>query len=354
MGKLDEADAKLQQALKLDPNDSNAIYYASLVQQARSKQAVSIRSITSQKKLVDVQRAWEDPPNRELLPVPNPATRTNLIYTSRGRQAIMAKLDKIHLDSVFYDGLPLTEVVRNLSDEVKKRDPEKKGINILISPNVESVSLPPTGVGGGAAGATGRYAALLGAGAGGQPPAVDPATGLPIAPQGGSADQTPTDINAVPIKINPALIDVRVADALEAIVTVASSPIKYSLQDYAVIFSLKGPETPQLYIRKFRVDPNTFYQGLENVSSLDFSTIVPSTTGGSSGRNNRRGIPLPGPPPGRPPPLRSEPPDPPGLALRGDPRPPPRRCLREGIRGPLAHPGRVSLPPHCPIGRLSP
>ena len=52
-----------------------------------------------------------------------------------GRQAISDKLERIRLDTVNYDGLPLGEVVVNLRDEAKKRDPEKKGINFLMNPN---------------------------------------------------------------------------------------------------------------------------------------------------------------------------------------------------------------------------
>src|SRR5690606_6555848 len=97
------------------------------------------------------------------------------------------------------------------------------------------------------------------------------------------------DINSVIIRLNPGLTDVRLADVLEAIVTVADHPIKYSLTDYAVIFSLKGPETPQLHMRTFKVDPNTFIQGLESVGGLDFSSFADSTDSGGGGGGGRSG-----------------------------------------------------------------
>ena len=53
------------------------------------------------------------------------------------------QLESIRLDSFAFDSLPLGEVVRVLIDEARKRDPEKRGINILINPNAPA----PTPVG---------------------------------------------------------------------------------------------------------------------------------------------------------------------------------------------------------------
>jgi general secretion pathway protein D len=279
MRKLDEAEANLKEALKLDPSNQNAIYYYNLVSNERARQAAGSRTVDSEKKLVRVEEAWADSVKRETLPQPNPMARTNLIFTSLGRQAIMSKLDRIHLDTVFYDGLPLSEVIRSLSEEVKKRDPEKRGINILVNPNQETVSTTP--VTGGIGGGPGAPNPLLGAPAAPAAPAIDPTTGLPVATA--PTTEGPVDINSVTIRINPALTDVRLADVLEAIQTVADRPIKYSILDYAIVFSLKGPETAQLHIRTFHVNPNTFYQGLESVGGLDFASLVPTSTTGTGG-----------------------------------------------------------------------
>ncbi|MBC8096369.1 MAG: tetratricopeptide repeat protein, partial [Akkermansiaceae bacterium] len=279
VGKYDEADAELKRALKINPNSEAALYYVSLVQQARFKQVSDRRSMDAGKKIFEVQDAWNDPVKRDNLPSPNPWAKTNLINTSSSRQAIMTKLDRIRLDTVSYDSLPLSEVVRSLSEEVKRRDPTKRGINFLINPNPETVSTTPvTFVPGGAGGAGDRGG--FGGGFAPQPlaPTIDPATGLPLTAPLQSEEAV--DINSVSIKINPAMSDVRLADVLDAIITVADHPIKYSLMDYAVVFSLKGPESPQLHIRTFKVDPNTFYQGLESVTGLDFDLLVPSGGGG--------------------------------------------------------------------------
>ncbi|HAV62908.1 MAG TPA: hypothetical protein DCY13_11150, partial [Verrucomicrobiales bacterium] len=41
--------------------------------------------------------------------------------------------------------------------------------------------------------------------------------------------------------------------------------LKWTVEEYAVVFSPKTPEPERLFTRTFRVNPNTFYQGLEGV-----------------------------------------------------------------------------------------
>ena len=103
--------------------------------------AAKIHEVTMRQDVRAVEQAWANPVNRELLPVPNPYARTNLVHTGQGRQTIITKLDRIRLDSVKYDGLPLGEVIINLNDESKKRDPEKRGINFLVNQNIDSGGL---------------------------------------------------------------------------------------------------------------------------------------------------------------------------------------------------------------------
>jgi general secretion pathway protein D len=215
IGKLDEAESKLKLALKEDPQNQAALYYLTLVSQTRFAQA--------------------NPSGlRKLLPVPNSNVHTNLVYTGQGRQAIVTKLDRIRLESVSFDGLSLGEVVRFLTAESSKRDPEKRGINFIINQNINR---------SGAAAAT---APVLG-------PDGNP---LPAPPP------EQADMGAIVIKINPPLTNVRLADVLDAIVTAAHPTIKYSIEDYAIVFSLKRRETTPLYARTFKVDPSTILDNL--------------------------------------------------------------------------------------------
>jgi len=167
------------------------------------------------------------------------------VYTGPGRQAIMAKLGNIHLGSISYDSLPLSEVLRQLSAQCKLLDPEHKGVNFLLNDNPNLSSQP-------------------------------------------AAASTTLDVGSVIIKI-PSLTDVRVSDVLDAVVLTADHPIKYSIQDFAVIFSARDAATPPLAMRTFWVDPNTFDSGLDQVGAKNFGAVQNrgSTGGGGSGAQNQ-------------------------------------------------------------------
>ena len=282
MGKFDEAQVKLEQAMKLDPDNQAAFYYLNLIKEAKYSRESQQHTIDTKTRMNDVEKQWVLPVNDNLPAASNPFADTNLVFTGPGRQTIMNKLDRIHLDSVSYDGLPLSEVLRSLSEQTRLRDPERKGINFLINPNPDNSGpeIASTTLGGLPGGAPQAFT----------PPqaAIDPTTGLPIAQAGGGAGgngSESVDVSSVIIKLS--LDDVRLADVLDAIVTVADHPIKYSVQDYAIIFSTKGAETPQLFTRRFRVDPNTFYSGLESVGASSFGSV--SSSGGSGGSSGGGG-----------------------------------------------------------------
>jgi type II secretory pathway component GspD/PulD (secretin)/tetratricopeptide (TPR) repeat protein len=260
MGKIDEAEKELKEALKLDRENQAAFYYLSFVKERRYNEAERRREQGSKDSSVKVEQDWTPPNKSEFLPVPNPYATNKLIWTGSGRQMVASKLNSVRLDSVFYDGLPLSEVVRNLSDETKKRDPLKKGINFIINPNSQ-VAAPAAGS------------------------VVDPSTGLPVP----APPQEAVDVGSIPVKINPALSDMRLADVLDIIVQVADRPIKYSIEEWGIMFSLKGAEAQPLFRREFKVDPNTFYQGLESVGSFAVGTSGSSGGGGGGGGGGRGG-----------------------------------------------------------------
>jgi tetratricopeptide (TPR) repeat protein len=284
MGKFDEAQAKLEEALKLDPTSEGAYYYLNLVKQGMYAREDRAHSVDNETRIVQVAKAWQEPVQNNGLPVPNPYATTNLIHTGLGREAIMSKLNRIRLDSIGWDGVPLSEVVHDLSEKAKLRDPDKVGINFLINPNLDlsaqvTTTAPPGGAGGGLGAGGGGLPGIPAGPAGGQQ--IDQTTGLPINTTVPTVGNEAVDVNSVIVRINPALTDVRLADVLDAIVQVADHPIEYSINDYAIVFSAKGPRSPQLYSRTFKIDANTFVQGLQSVGSLVFYNN--NNTGGTGG-----------------------------------------------------------------------
>jgi general secretion pathway protein D len=215
MGKLTEAETKLKLALKVEPHNEAALYYLNLVSEAKFAKAAK---------------------GADTLPVPSPYARTNLLRTAPGRQAIISKLDRIRLDSVSFDGLPLGDVLRTLSEETRKRDPEKRGVNFIVAQDASSAY--NTGYSFIPALETNRQSE----------PAPPPA--LP-------------EVADTRIKISPALTNIRLADVLDAIVMMADRPIKYAIEDYAIVFSLRQHEANPLYVRTFKVDARAVLEGLQ-------------------------------------------------------------------------------------------
>jgi len=97
------------------------------------------------------------------------------------------------------------------------------------------------------------------------------------------------DMRAIIIKIDPPLTNIRLADLLDAIVKVADAPVKYSIEDYCIVFSLRGRETTPLYIRTFKVDPNALLESLHVAKGPVEALLEPDDSSHSGGLNFVRG-----------------------------------------------------------------
>ena len=251
MGHFDRAETKLQEAIKLDPDNGPAYQYLNIIRESKYTRAHREKLLTDKDKLLEVEQYWEQPKSK--LPIANPFAKTNRVYTGSGRQAIYHKLDTIRINEIKFDGLPLGEVVKYLDEQTRLRDPEKKGIAFVVNSQAD---LPLSTPGGG----------------------IDPITG---APQQAQQAAEPLDLNNVPVRINPALRDLRLADVLEIIVKVSEKPLKYSVEEWGIMIRQRLPEASQLHSRWWRVNPNTFMEGLESVTGM--SPAVASQGGGGQG-----------------------------------------------------------------------
>ena len=117
-------------------------------------------------------------------------------------------------------------------------------------------------------------------------PDINSATGLPNADLNAGAG-TPAGLDPGDFMVKMTLGNVRLVDVLDAVIMLATDSngnrIKYSVEDYGVIFSGRpntGPEPATLEMRVFRIDPNTFYQGMQGVTTI---SPFPSTGGGGGG-----------------------------------------------------------------------
>jgi hypothetical protein len=280
MGKLEDAAVKLNEALKLDPDNKAANYYLNLIGEQAFVRNSAKHSLDSRVRMNQVEKQWVLPTSKAQLPSPNPYATNSLIYTGSGRQAIVDKLNRIHFDNVAWDGLPLSEVVRQLTERSKLSDPERKGINFLINPNPDQSGQPAAGP---------AQTGNVGGGLGGFTDPNLPPAGANVA-AGGAVEKI--DIGSVmTVKLN--LTDVPLAALLDLICLIADHPdghqLKYSIVEHAVIFSDKGPESPLLVMRTFKVDPNTFYSGLDSVNAESFGSTQNSGGGGNGGSSGGGG-----------------------------------------------------------------
>ncbi len=263
MARYDQAEAKLRQALKIDPSNRGGAYYLVLVQEAKNAIQVKKRDMTSRESIKNVTKDWVapgmnfdlgDPEAREGLEFPNPLANfapTNSfpdkIYTGPGRLRIHRLLNSVRLEKFprtgTVDSLSLRDIVNDLHDHIAEIDAE--GVNMIIDQNTGMVQ--QSGLG------------------------ADPSLGLdpndPFA-GGGLPQQEPEEVNIaqeVSITIDPPLSNVTLAQALEIITKLSNIPIKYSIEDWGIMFSHAPAEGPRLEMRTYRVDPDTFIQGLQSV-----------------------------------------------------------------------------------------
>lgn len=226
VGRLAEARTNLLEALRLDPTNQGALYFLDLVE---------ARQFAMRSRLL----------------------ATNA-FTSPARQEIYGKLRSIRLQEWGpLDGLPLSEVVRVLSQAARKNDPEHKGVNFIISPN----AIPRENQ-------------------------VD-AAGLPI-----TATDPPVDLNAVTVHLGAKLNDLSLEEVLNILEKIADRKIKYFVEDFGVIISPGANEATPLHTRFFRLEPVTLQSLLRHqmTNSPETKQPEPLTKGGARETNSEGGI----------------------------------------------------------------
>ena len=207
------------------------------------------------------QQAHSTSDRQTKLSVPGQSIPIKPVHTGKGRQTIFSKLESIRFDSIAFDNLPLGEVVKTLTRRTKNLDPENLGINFIVIPSLNNLTANQAQDG---------------------PAIANGPTPAPIASSG-----EVIDLNALAINLVAPLEDIRLLDVLEILTKIA--PIRYSVEDYGVIFRLKTRED-FLYVRTFKVDPNTFMQGLESVTGFPFGSAGAGGAGTAQGGGQNGGI----------------------------------------------------------------
>ncbi|MBN9690437.1 MAG: M56 family metallopeptidase [Verrucomicrobia bacterium] len=172
---------------------------------------------------------------------PTPATGLPQVYSTNetrvtsnsshsggwlGQQIIKTKLEGIIVPVFeFHDGT-LADLVEYLEEQARAQDPEHKGLNFIIN---ETETAPRV---------------------------IDPASGREVT------------LGETSFRSLRPLLNTRLVDALDAMVALANRPLRYEVQDYAVVFSAPLPEVPELYTKTFQVGTNAFLIGLQAVMGV--------------------------------------------------------------------------------------
>lgn len=136
------------------------------------------------------------------------------------QRTVHYKLNNLTFDRIGYPDISLGEVVSNLAEMVKLRDPNHEGIKFFINES--------------------------------------PGTNRP-----GSR------VSKVVISLDPPLKHVKLLDVLIAIVKTADHPIKYRISDRGIEFSFRGPAVPEFFSGTYKLDPKS--EIFKN-EAIDFST----------------------------------------------------------------------------------
>ena len=271
MARYDQAESKLRQALKIDPANRGASYYLVLVQEAKNKLQVTARDVTSRDAIKDVTKDWVAPTAHLDLTVPNPLANispTNSypdeIYTGPGRIRIHRLLHNLKFDRFpitgTAEGISLRELVNELHGAVVELD---EAVNFLIDSNTGVLAQPSFG---------GQ------SGFGEDPNDPFPGGGFP------TQEEESVDIGLeVQITIDPPLRHVSLFQVLEIMKELSNIPIGYSVKDYGIMFFHQPVEGPRLENRTYRVDPDTFIQGLQSVGVTYVSADAGMGGGGMGG-----------------------------------------------------------------------
>jgi general secretion pathway protein D len=249
-GQYDEAEHRFQQILLLDPYNEDASTLLKSVSAARDSIANGAAEATRAQRLQEVTQAWTPPISRDMQ-APKPLPPTGVIGREAARQtAILEKLNTIVIPEINYREAVVSDVITFLSEESRRLDPAKDGVNIVLSTGV-SESAPTSTA----------------------PPPTTPAEG------GATSPPTPEVFEGR--KITLSLRNVPLVDALKYVTTLAE--LKYRVESSAVIVLPTNAPSGDMITRSYPVNPGVFIPLLSITNRPSATQTSVQTSGGGGG-----------------------------------------------------------------------
>lgn len=142
-GQYDEAERRFQQILLLDPYNEDASVLLKSLATKKTDIALTASDAARTHHLEAVTEAWVPPVSRELK-APKTEMPTGVIGREALRQTeILRKLNDIIIPEINYREAVVSDVITFLSEESRRLDPEKAGVNIVLSSGVSAPTPPP-------------------------------------------------------------------------------------------------------------------------------------------------------------------------------------------------------------------
>jgi len=139
-GQYDEAEVRFKQVVLLDRYNEDAYQYISEVNRRRMDSTAVAQRATRDRRIWEVADAWI-PSVRSEVRLPEAGT-TRPVRSSREEAAILERLNKIVFNSIDFRDANIQDVVKFLSDESRKLDPEGKGVNIVLGTGIVTGPAP--------------------------------------------------------------------------------------------------------------------------------------------------------------------------------------------------------------------
>src|ERR1035441_7787780 len=142
-GQYDEAERRFQQILLLDAYNADAYPLLRSVDKARNDIAIGAADESRAHRLWQVEDAWVPLLNRDVQ-APKPDKDVGVIGREAVRQqGILRKLNEIIVPEINYREAVVSDVITFLSDESRRLDSEKIGVNIVLGGGIAAAPSGP-------------------------------------------------------------------------------------------------------------------------------------------------------------------------------------------------------------------
>jgi general secretion pathway protein D len=143
-GQYDEAESRFQQILILDPYNADANALLKALNKQRVDYAQGAQDETRVHRLWEVSDRWTPPISSEVQPPKTEEHVGPIVRDALRQESIIKKLNEIVIPEINFREAAVSDAITFLGDESRRLDPEKVGVNIVLSSGIAGAS-PKTG-----------------------------------------------------------------------------------------------------------------------------------------------------------------------------------------------------------------